>query len=187
MEPIVSPYIIYLISILGSISEIAVAFAALMAAVILLYHGYKFSMVILTERGRGQTREEYEQEVKNDINEWKEKWAIPVFLGISKIKLVYFGFVFMLIFSIAIPSKNTMIAMIVANEITYERVEKTGKAFGELKNDIVGSVQQMMDGVNIENLPDANDINVDSVLEKLPDEDAEKLKSFFNEYNRLKE
>jgi len=74
-----------------------------------------------------------------DIEDFKEHWK--VFAGIAAACLFFIGI------AILIPSRNEMYAMVVAKEITYERVDKileSGKNLRQqLLEDISFIIQQL--------------------------------------------
>ena len=95
-HPVISPWIIYLISVLGNLGIVVATLTIVMGVATVA------SLIIFFS--------------ENDIEDFKEHWKI--FAGMIT------AFIFITIIAILIPSRNEMYAMVVANEITYERVNK---------------------------------------------------------------
>jgi len=119
MEPIVSPWFIYLLSLVNTLIVIYAVTATCCFAALLVYY-----IALACMQG------EYDKSER-------ERWLI----GWKKAKrYVWILFVISLVSSMLIPSKNTIIAMYVADNITPNNVEKAldvGKDFKEeIKKDI---------------------------------------------------
>ena len=119
MEPIVSPWFIYLLSLVNTLIVIYAVTATCCFAALLVYY-----ITLACMQG------EYDKSER-------ERWLI----GWKKAKrYVWILFVISLVSSMLIPSKNTIIAMYVADNITPNNVEKAldvGKDFKEeIKKDI---------------------------------------------------
>jgi len=128
MEPIISPWLIYALSVVGNLKEgfIGISIAALAVSIILwiIYSITKSAGV-----GYGE----------NDSDNKTAK-AIYPFAIKTLIVLPIVG-----LFAILTPSKNTLIGMIVADQITYDSLGKavnTGKAVkNELKKDVLDIIE----------------------------------------------
>jgi len=118
-QPIISPWLIYLISTLYKLGVICAALAIMLVAVLAL------GLVIFF--------------TDHDFEDFMERWK--VFAGVAAACLFFTGV------SILIPSRNEMYAMVVAKEITYERVDKMlegGKNLRQqLLEDISFIIQQL--------------------------------------------
>lgn len=152
MEPVISPWIIYL---LGVCDCLGVAFVAIIVISGLLTAGFTVAGVVChfdAMESEGQAREEKEEK------EEKEVWRNLLFYAKT-------AFVFLIISSVlrvSTPSRNTLACMIVANEITEDRVSfvasKTGEAAGSVREivkkdivDIILATKKQAGSRNIKN------------------------------------
>ena len=134
MEPIVSPWFIYFLSLVDSIICLLVTTAILSAIALLIYY-----------IGFGMTAGSYSQ---NERERWVNGWK-------GKAKLLWILIVVCVPLSVFIPSKNTLIAMYVADNITPNNVEKAlevGKDFKEeIKKDIFELIEAIQKDENKSN------------------------------------
>jgi len=126
MEPIVSPWFIYLLGVVGSFHfAFGVGFIVLLivSAVAWIIFGISYGDSYSTEK------------------EEMAKKYIPL------LKKMTTWTVIILILGIFVPSKNTMIGMYVANEVTYGRagkaIEVTKDVKDELKKDVLDIIQAL--------------------------------------------
>lgn len=119
MEPIISPWLIYLICIIGHIHTLGVV--VLVSSVMALLIIFKVSMM------------------ENTYNETKK--------FLKAVIIVIFISLFTTIF---IPTEKTVITMIVADNITYERVEKVTKGSSDIKNALKQDVIDIINGIRKE-------------------------------------
>ena len=123
-EPIVSPFLIYLLGIADTISTTLLVFFGIATFGFLIAIGCWFYI-----------RSEYDD---ND-DEWKTgKFALRV----SLVSMIVFG-----LSGMFFPNKNTIIAMVVAKNITpntIETISQTGKNIkNELKQDILELIEKI--------------------------------------------
>lgn len=126
MEPIISPWLIYAISISDSIKDAFNVFT------IIIFIGGIIVACILTFA---------------DELEWVSENKT------TTIKGTIGWFVFFIIFgllSILTPSKNTLIGMIVADQITYDNVSKGVDAGKNLKNELKKDVLDIIEAITKE-------------------------------------
>lgn len=121
MEPIVSPWFIYFLPVVQSIKGIVTCSS------VVFFIASAWYLI-----GRLVTRHD------NKDDEWKQAWgkagpgAVILFITFS-------------LLSITIPSKDTLIAIFVAKNLTYNRIEgaiEKSKLFkDEIKKDIIGLIE----------------------------------------------
>jgi hypothetical protein len=119
MESIVNPWIIYLLWKIDTLRDI-IRIPCIVALII-------FIVFIFIDA------------IENDGDCFKE--------NSKNIKKGIFTWLFLVSFVVLLPSKNTIIAMYVANEITYNRAEKAVDITKDLKNtlkkDIIDIIQEV--------------------------------------------
>lgn len=123
MESIVSLWFVYLLSIADAIIGVAIGVSVAFAIVSVVY-------IIGTSCITASCNEK-------EIKEWKIGWGI-------KGKLAICLFFFSLFLAVFLPSKNSLIAMYVANEVTYERLGKAGDITREIKDELKGDVMDIL-------------------------------------------
>jgi len=120
MEPIVSPWFIYLLGLLGPITAVSALLGITSFVILLIFTFFK-----------------YIDDVKDEDN-FLSKTSKRLFLIIGVICIM---------FSLFIPNKNTLISMYVAKNITYENIEKITKKGedikGMLKKDIMDMIREI--------------------------------------------
>jgi ABC-type sulfate transport system permease component len=121
MEPIISPWLIYL---LGFIENLIITFTG---GVIILGLG----LIILVFFKVLGTMDD-DEDLLNVVNKFRwAKWLFGIFLFLA----------------IITPSRNTIIGMMVAQQITPKNIEsaiKTGKDFkNEIKKDVIDIIQSV--------------------------------------------
>lgn len=118
-EPIISPWLVYLINVLMNFQGVTILF--------LLFAGGSFAafgLVVIALMGD----DEYEKTFSNCLKGLK----------ISGILFSVF-----LIISILIPSKETMYTMLVADQVTYENVDKLGEGAKETVDYIFDKIEEV--------------------------------------------
>ena len=127
MEPIVSPWFIYLLSIVSGVKNTFLFFVLLSGLVVAICLIIKVCLYI------------DETEFNNPENTRKSVRAVS--------KLAYPLFIISLLGTIFIPNKNALIGMYVANEITPDNITKAveiGKDFKEsVKKDVLDIIQSI--------------------------------------------
>ena len=108
-HPVISPWLIYLISVLYKLEVACAALAIMLVAVLTL------GLIIFF--------------MDHDFEDFMERWK--VFAGMAAACLFFTGV------SILIPSRNEMYAMILAKEITYERVANILKEGKDLRHQLL--------------------------------------------------
>ena len=131
MESIISPWFIYLLSLVDFFKEFFGFFAVVSGMAITTYLIGK--VVIATRDGDDSN------EMKNWGNVWKK----------AKVNLVIVIFWVFLVLGIFLPTRNTLIAMYVADKVTYAKVEKVVKITEDIKGqlkkdvmDIIGAIKK---------------------------------------------
>jgi len=110
MEPIISPWIVYIIGIIDNLQTLLVAVIIILGFATVVYVG------ISTDSGRAPNK--------------------------RLVGTMVVGAFLMMLLSVMIPNKKIMIAMVVANEITYDRAEMVGGAISDFKNEIVKLIDE---------------------------------------------
>ena len=127
MEPIVSPWFIYFLGIIDGIKEGFVGMA-IIAGVALIMIGFAWLV--------------FDNDFEDETYVKMKKWAK---------RLIIYLCIFLLL-GVVTPSKNTVIAMYVADNITPNNVEKAldvGKDFKEeIKKDIFELIEAIQKGDN---------------------------------------
>jgi hypothetical protein len=124
MESIVNPWFIYLLGMVDSLNTIiGVTFVFVCIGLFILI----VVAIVATCAGDGDL-------VKDGWDKcWKPRFYIPLFIY--------------LFLCATVPTKKTLIAMYVANEVTYERAEKAVDITKDLKNtlkkDIIDIIQEV--------------------------------------------
>ena len=127
MEPIISPWFIYLLSLANACIVILTVFALCSFTALLVYYIRLACM-----------QSEYDE---SDRKKWLVGW--------KKVKgKVWVLFVVTLTLSVFIPSKNTIIAMYVADNITSNNVGKALEVGKEFKDEIKKDILDLIEGVN---------------------------------------
>ena len=126
MENIVSPWFIYLLSVVNSIISLMIGTIMVsVMALIVYYTGIFYNNL---------------EGYKDDNINWKKGWE-------KRIKLAWCIFILSTILVIFIPGKNTIIGMYVVNNVTYDRVGKVvegGKLLKDvLKKDIIDIINEV--------------------------------------------
>ncbi len=115
MESIISPWFVYFVSLVDSLSNVITFFAVIAGLIAVIY-----ITGIMVNRG---------EENEDAIEQWKRGWGK---IGIATIVLS----IILIPLAVFMPTKNTLIAMYVANEVTYDRVEKAGEIAKDVKDEI---------------------------------------------------
>lgn len=120
MEPIINPWMIYLIGNINSIGCFFMVFGILST----------FATIMFWCLG-GDDIEDAPLLVKNKIL----KWFLTIFAVIT------------LTIAVLIPNSKTLTAMVIANEITYDRVDSLKATVGDIHNivkqDIIDMIQEI--------------------------------------------
>ena len=134
MESIISPWFIYLLSLIDLFKEFFEFFAVVLGVAITIYLIGK--VVIATANG----------DDSNEMEEWGNVWKKV------KVNLVIVIFWIFLILTLFLPSRNTFIAMYIADKVTYTKVEKVVKITEDIKSqlkrdvmDIIGAIKEKDD------------------------------------------
>ena len=127
MESIISPWFVYLLSLVDNLGVFFCTFASIIGTALTIYIIGK----IVTEVNG------------YNVDDWK--------LGWKKVKvdtLIVIFWIF-LILGMFLPTRNTLIAMYVADKVTYAKVEKVVKITEDIKGqlkkdvmDIIGAIKK---------------------------------------------
>lgn len=118
MTPIISPWVFYLMSVVGNIRTIAITMILLATASLAIG-----TPIIFTESNVGN-------ELRNILNFIKK--IVPVLL-LSGIVVIF------------VPSETTITKMIVAQNVTYERVDTVTDTVETVYNDIMNLFEKSSD------------------------------------------
>lgn len=176
MDPVISPFLVYLIGIIGAIEGLLFFISVLAGACIILYHVIKLIICM----------QDSKYSVEKGLDDWKNRWSVPILFKIPKIKFLYFLCLIMTMLCIAIPNKKVFVGMIVANEITHDRVEMVGGEIGKLKDQVFNSINNTIDGEIVTDLPELSDKEIDKVVNALPDDSNDEIIKFFKKYKEQK-
>ena len=128
MESIVSPWIIYLLSLVDVVNDFGGFFAVILS----------IAMVIHVIVDICIFNDDYESD--------KEQWA--KFKANSGIKFLKVLWVLCLLIGFLLPSKNTIIAMYATDKITYNSVQKAVDIGRDVKNTIKKDVIDILQSLN---------------------------------------
>ena len=127
MEPIISPWFIYLLGMVDTLITLLGVVAFQGVAALLVYY------IVLA----CMQSEYYESERKSWLAGWKRK-----------VKLCWIVLMVSLPLALLIPSKNTIIAMYVADNITPNNVEKALEVGKDFKDEIKKDIIDLIEGIN---------------------------------------
>ena len=113
MESIVSPWFIYLLSLVDDFKTFFGFFAILIGATLTTYIVGRIVTEVV--------------EYKDDIEKWKLSWKK------AKIGMLIVIFWVFFVLGMFLPTRNTLIAMYVADKVTYAKVEKVVKITEDIK------------------------------------------------------
>lgn len=129
MEPVISPMFFYFLSI-------ADAFKMSLVALIIIFSISLFiiSIYFVVESATGYDTEKTKEQYKR----------LPK-------KTTILGYLFIILLAILIPSKNTLIEMEVARNITYDRIDKVISVGKDIKNDLKVDIIDIIKAINKKN------------------------------------
>lgn len=133
MEPIISPLLIYLLEIVNNINVSFCIFSIIFGIIFVFFVIFYIIFTI----------EKYEPNLKI----------------IKKFTWIIYVFILSLILNIFIPSRNTVIGMIVAKQITPDNIKSAAKVGKDLKDEIKKDVLEIILAVTEKN-------KVDSIKDK---------------------
>jgi hypothetical protein len=123
MEPVISPWVFYILGILGTLKEVSIIFfvASLLATLII---GAAW--------------------IVHDNSSYDcDRGKAPAFFKYAKLALVFL-LVSLPVF-IGTPSVSTAYKMLIASQVTVDRVEKGSQAIDKIYNDILKRVDKALD------------------------------------------
>ena len=134
MEPLIDPWMVYLINTIKGVNAILITTTVVLIATLLI-----FWITYLFKSMNGDYEMLTEEELKERANKWKKGW--------KHLKLLHISAILFLIISLFTPSRNTLLEMYVANQITSNTINsiiKTGKNVKEtLKQDIIDIIKEI--------------------------------------------
>jgi len=130
MTPIVSPWFIYFLGVIDSINAV-LAFVAIISGLATL--GFIIGTMVMKAEAEGEYGDK-------DDKKWEEYWR-----KLRKICLPIFLITLML--GIAIPSKNTLIAMYVTGFVTTDNVTKAIEAGGNFKDGVKKDIIEIIEAM----------------------------------------
>ena len=136
MEPIISPWFIYGLSVVGALRGIGLAISVISGIILTItWVGWLWSISELDDYREKENNQKitywqkYVDVYKNLRNKTTPLFIIAVFLAMC------------------VPSRNTLIGMVVTNHITYDRLNSmvdAGKSVkDEVKNDIIELIEAL--------------------------------------------
>ena len=129
MDNIINPWFIYFINLIDNFL-VAVFFAGVVCAgLILVYWVGRLYIADATWKS------------KEEIKEWNKNWK-------HTNKRAYLGLILCVLISTFAPDKNTIIDMYIADQITWNRVEKIGKMGKDFKNEIKKDIIDIVNSFN---------------------------------------
>ena len=136
MESIISPWFVYLLSLVDNLGVFFCTFASIIGTALTIYIIGK----IVTEVNG------------YNVDDWK--------LGWKKVKvgtLIVIFWVF-LILGMFLPTRNTLIAMYVADKMTYAKVEKVVKITEDIKGQLKKDVMDIIGAIKKGTIKEEEDI-----------------------------
>ena len=130
MEPIVSPWLIYLISVINSIRIFAFILGLAFSVPLLIYFVSDFFNCINEDILFPYQLDKYEELKKRNAKQVKKYFILTI--------------IFILI-GLLIPSKETLITMLIANVITPDNINMSNEL---IKHNVQDYVNIIVDGIN---------------------------------------
>lgn len=130
MDPIVSPWLIYLISVINSIRIFAFILGLVFSIPLLIYFVSDFFNYINEDILFPYQLDEYEELKKRNAKQVKKYFILTI--------------IFILI-GLLIPSKETLITMLIANVITPDNINMSNEL---IKHNVQDYVNIIVDGIN---------------------------------------
>ena len=130
MDPIVSPWLIYLISVINSIRIFAFILGLVFSIPLLIYFVYDFFNCINENILFTYQLDEYEELKKRNSKQIKKYFILCL--------------TFILV-GLLIPSKETLITMLIANVITPDNINMSNEL---IKHNVQDYVNIIVDGIN---------------------------------------
>jgi len=126
MEPIISPWFIYLVMVIGSVKALLIIGAVVLG-------GTVFALFVVGLIELDCAYDEDEKKKPRIIRDKSKKFILP--------------FLIVLVLSIFVPSKKTVIAMYVANFVTTDNITKAIEAGGNFKDVIKKDIIEIIETV----------------------------------------
>jgi hypothetical protein len=123
--PIINPFMIYLVYNIDSLINILIVSTILSITTLTIYYIARLVCCV-----------DFKDKYQQWLISWKKVLKYGIVTLIISITLLTF-----------IPNKNTLIAMYVANQITYARVEKTMNAANNIKDVLKKDVLDIIEGI----------------------------------------
>lgn len=130
MDPVISPWLIYLISVINSIRIFAFILGLAFSVPLLIYFVSDFFNYINEDILFPYQLDEYEELKKRNAKQVKKYFILTI--------------IFILI-GLLIPSKETLITMLIANVITPDNINMSNEL---IKHNVQDYVNIIVDGIN---------------------------------------
>lgn len=130
MEPIISPWFMYLLQVIPAIQGVCIGFAVLTGVLLCVFI---FTKMVT----QGQIDSDYDN---NDDRVWNK---------ISKkiLKVCLPMFIIYLTLALFLPSRKTFVGMYVTKHLTYDTVEEIIDAGGKLKDEFKQDILDLIDAI----------------------------------------